>query len=53
MLECADLDDALKQAQRLPMARWATIEVRPVVPLEDWERMARENGAAPDPNYGA
>src|ERR671923_2134282 len=26
VLECADLDDALKQAARMPMAPWATIE---------------------------
>ena len=32
VLECADLDEALEQAARLPMAPWATIEVRPVMP---------------------
>ena len=31
VLECADLDEALKQAARMPMARWGTIEVRPVM----------------------
>src|SRR3954449_9829651 len=28
ILDCADLDEALRQASRLPMAPWATIEVR-------------------------
>src|SRR3954447_15235865 len=31
ILECADLDEALRQAARMPMARWATIEVRPAM----------------------
>ena len=41
VLECADLDEALKQAARLPMARWGTIEVRPV----DAGRRVGERGA--------
>ena len=45
ILECADLDEALKQAARLPMARWGTIEVRPVMPAEEWLNVAREAGA--------
>ena len=45
ILECADLDEALKHAARLPMARWGTVEVRPVIPPGDWLRVARENGA--------
>jgi hypothetical protein len=45
ILECADLDEALRQAARLPMARWATIEVRPVMPPDEWLRLAREAGA--------
>jgi hypothetical protein len=45
VLECADLDEALKQASRLPMARWGTVEVRPVVPPDEWVRVAREAGA--------
>jgi hypothetical protein len=44
VLECADLDDALRQAARLPMARWATIEVRPVMPADEWVNRAREAG---------
>jgi hypothetical protein len=44
VLECADLDEALKQAARLPMARWATIEVRPVMPAEEWLNTARRAG---------
>jgi hypothetical protein len=44
VLECADLDEALKQAARLPMAPWATIEVRPVMAPEQWLNTAREAG---------
>jgi hypothetical protein len=44
ILDCADLDEALKQAARMPMARWATVEVRPVMPAEEWARVAREAG---------
>jgi hypothetical protein len=45
VLECADLDEAIAQAARLPMARWATIEVRPVMPADEWLRVARAAGA--------
>ena len=45
ILECADLDEALKQAARLPMARWGTIEVRPIMPADEWLNLAREAGA--------
>ena len=44
VLECADLDEALKQAARLPMARWGTVEVRPVVSPDEWVRVARQAG---------
>ncbi len=44
ILECSDLDEALKHAARLPMARWGTIEVRPMMPPEEWARLAREAG---------
>jgi len=45
VLECADLDEALKQAARLPMARWGTVEVRPVVSADEWANLARQAGA--------
>jgi hypothetical protein len=44
ILECADLDEALKHAARLPMTRWGTVEVRPIMPAEEWARRAREAG---------
>ena len=44
VLECADLDEALAQAARLPMARWGTIEVRPVVSPREWVELARQAG---------
>ncbi|MFJ3224966.1 YciI family protein [Streptomyces sp. NPDC086783] len=31
LLECADLDEALRQAARLPTARYGSVEVRPVM----------------------
>jgi hypothetical protein len=45
VLDCADLDEALAQAARLPMARWGTVEVRPVVPPDEWVELARQAGA--------
>jgi hypothetical protein len=44
ILECDDLDQALAQAARMPMAAWATIEVRPVMPPEEWLNVARRAG---------
>ena len=44
ILECADLDEALRHAARLPMAPFATIEVRPVMSPDEWARTAREAG---------
>jgi hypothetical protein len=44
VLECADLDEALGHAARLPMAPWATIEVRPIMPAADWVSSARRAG---------
>jgi hypothetical protein len=44
ILECADLDEALKQAELMPMARWGTVEVRPVMPVDEWLRRGREAG---------
>jgi hypothetical protein len=44
VLDCADLDEALKQAERMPMAPWATLEVRPVMSAEEWVDTARDAG---------
>jgi hypothetical protein len=44
VLECADLDEALKQAARLPMTRWGTVEVRPIMPPDEWLNTARRAG---------
>jgi hypothetical protein len=45
LLECADLDEAVKQAARVPAARWGTVEVRPVMALQEWLNVSREAGA--------
>jgi len=44
VMDCTDLDEALEKA-RLPGARYGTIEVRPVLPVEEWVNRAREAGA--------
>jgi hypothetical protein len=44
ILECSDLDEALKYAARQPAVRRGTIEVRPVMSAEEWARRAREAG---------
>lgn len=31
ILECANLDEALRQAERLPIARFGAVEVRPIM----------------------
>jgi hypothetical protein len=33
LLECADLDEALEQAARVPLARYGSVEVRPVAEM--------------------
>jgi hypothetical protein len=35
LLDCADLDEAVRAAARLPMARYGSIEVRPVMAESD------------------
>jgi hypothetical protein len=45
VLDCDDLDEALGQAARFPGARYGTVEVRPVMPPDEWVKVAREAGA--------
>jgi hypothetical protein len=45
ILECADLDAALKHAARVPSARYGTVEVRPVMSADEWLDASREAGA--------
>jgi hypothetical protein len=44
LVECADLDEALALAARIPPATWGTVEVRPVVPVESWSETASRLG---------
>jgi len=44
LVDCADLDEALALAARIPPAAWGTIEVRPVVPVEEWVETGRRLG---------
>ena len=45
ILDCADLDEAIRQAARMPMARWGTVEVRPLMAPDEWLRVSRQAGA--------
>lgn len=45
IVECADLDEALKQAARVPSARYGTVEVRPIMAADEWLKVSREAGA--------
>lgn len=45
ILECADLDEALRQAERLPIARWGAVEVRPIMD-DPQQAMAARDGAS-------
>jgi hypothetical protein len=44
VLDCADLDEALGHAANLPVSSWGTVEVRPVMPVDDWARRVRRAG---------
>ena len=44
LVECADLDEARALAARIPPATWGTVEVRPVVPVEEWSEWAGRLG---------
>jgi hypothetical protein len=45
LLECADLDEALRQAERVPLARYGSVEVRPIMPTDE---AGGTSGEAPD-----
>jgi hypothetical protein len=45
IVDCADLDEALKHAARVPAARYGTVEVRPVMSADEWLRVSRAAGA--------
>jgi hypothetical protein len=45
VLECADLDDALKQAARVPLARYGSVEVRPIMDIGEISRRAEAAAA--------
>jgi hypothetical protein len=45
ILECADLDEALRHAARVPAARYGTVEVRPMMSADEWLRVSRDAGA--------
>ena len=46
VLDCADLDQAVMYASRLPLARWGSVEVRPTLADHDIPRPDRSAGAS-------
>jgi hypothetical protein len=40
LLDCRDLDEALKLAARVPLARYGSVEVRPVMDISELEELA-------------
>ncbi len=44
LLDCPDLEVALDAAARLPMARYGSVEVRPVMDMEQLLRPGRDDG---------
>ena len=46
LLECADLDEAVRWAAKIPSAVMGSIEVRPVITYEDRVARAQSGGAA-------
>ncbi len=46
VLDCADLDEAIRQAARLPWARYGSVEVRPIVADDEIPRPDRSAGAS-------
>jgi hypothetical protein len=45
VLECADLDEALRHAARLPIARWGSVEVRPIMDVSEMSHRAEPAAA--------
>src|SRR5215211_6537876 len=46
LLECDDLDQALRQAERVPLTRYGSVEVRPVMAAAEVARAFRDERAA-------
>src|SRR5215471_13318714 len=46
VLDCADLDQAVRHASRLPLARYGSVEVRPIVADDEIPRPDRSAGAS-------
>jgi hypothetical protein len=44
VLDCADLDEAIRHAARLPWARYGSVEVRPIVADDEIPRPDRSAG---------
>ena len=46
VLDCADLDQAVRHASRLPLARYGSVEVRPIVADDEIPRPDRSASAS-------
>jgi hypothetical protein len=49
LLDCPDLDEALKQAARVPLARYGSVEVRPVMDVDVVTPLEADGEAAAAP----
>jgi hypothetical protein len=45
VLRCRDLDEALKQAARIPLARYGSVEVRPIMDVSEVARREKAPSA--------
>jgi hypothetical protein len=45
LLDCSDLDEALKHAARIPLLRYGSVEVRPQMPADEVLTLGRRAGA--------
>src|SRR5689334_7745475 len=46
VLDCNDLDEAIRHSVRLPWARYGSVEVRPIVPDDEIPRPDRSAGGS-------
>lgn len=41
LLDCADLDEAISYASRIPTTAWGSVEIRPVIDMPEWHEAVR------------
>ena len=53
ILDCGDLDEALKHAARLPLAKYGSVEVRPIMDVAELRATSLLPSATPEPGREA